>query len=250
MEWFHRIDDASIDAELDGGASVANRIAKGAGGGVAVGLDADAIDSEEWGATVFVGAGAVFDGLERSSAKECPDEAEGIPGEFALDPLDHRFRKAFDSFKEDISGEAVTDHNICWAVEDPVSLDIANEADWSSLKQGMAFLVEVRPFGWLCANVQEGDACLSIGNHRLVVDAAHDSEPHQMPRRRVDIRTSIDKQEYAALGWNEHAKGSPLNAGKGAEFDSGRCHKRPRVSGGYHSIRLAGFYKVDGAADG
>ena len=178
MEWFHRIDDASIVAELDGVASVANGVAKGTGGGVAVGLDADAIDAEEWGAAVFVGASAVFDGLERSSAKECPNEAEGIPGELALDPLNHRFRKAFDGFKEDISGEAVADHDIGRAVEDPVSLDIADKADWSGLEEGIAFLVEVSSFGWLGANVQEGDARLSIGNHRLVIDAAHDSEAY------------------------------------------------------------------------
>jgi hypothetical protein len=76
MEWLHRFDDAGINILFDGGASDADGISKGSGRRIAVGFDADAIDAQQRGAAVFVGAGSGLHSVERTLGKQCPGNAD------------------------------------------------------------------------------------------------------------------------------------------------------------------------------
>jgi hypothetical protein len=127
MEWFHRLDDAGVDAKVDSGAGRTDGVAQRVRRGVAVGFDANSIDTQQRGASVFIGAGALFDGGEGPFAEKGSSHAQRGFAKLILDPRDHRFGKTLDGFEKNIPGESIADDNLDGFFKNAVPLDIANK---------------------------------------------------------------------------------------------------------------------------
>lgn len=98
-------------------------------GRASVGDDHHTVDAEKRASSVRFIIGAILNGLEGASAKECSGDADRILFELFFHPFGHGLGGGFATFKNDVAGEAVAEADVELGLEKVVAFNITTEGE-------------------------------------------------------------------------------------------------------------------------
>ena len=98
-------------------------------------FDDDAAQTEQDGAVEFARIQLAFQTFQGGEGGDGCHFVEQVALEFLTDGAAHEFDRAFDGFEHDVVDKVVCDNHVCFAVQDAVAFDVADEIQFAAFEQ-------------------------------------------------------------------------------------------------------------------
>ena len=152
-----------------------------------MGDDADSIDPEQKGASIFLVARFLLHGQEGSSREVGTKHPKRISRKLRSQPVHHGLRYALRRLEHHITDEAIADHYVYWIFEEIVAFYVAAEVDFRLREKLERLFCQLVSFDVFRPNAEKPHTRIDDMKHLSRVDAAHDCIPEKVHGIRIDV---------------------------------------------------------------